>query len=120
MMQIFEKIRKRRNLSGLLLVLYVSCMVVAYTHQHESCGQRTVVCTDCANHVQHHSHLSDLVGMHDTCVLCQTLVMPVILLPFLSFVCLQRMQTPFTADYLPQHSKSYLANQSLRGPPVAC
>ena len=118
-MQISNNIRKRRIISGLLLVLYVMCMTVAYTHHHEHGGQAEVVCADCANHVQHHSHLSDTGHMHDTCVLCQTLVMPLLVTPFVPFLCWKGQHSVLLTDIRPCLPTCCMASQSLRGPPEA-
>lgn len=75
----------RRIISRLLLVLYVFSLVMAFTHHHDVAEPGTTVCVDCKNHVQHHSHIGAAENLHDNCLLCQFLTVPLLLVPLFSF-----------------------------------
>jgi hypothetical protein len=75
----------RRIISRLLLVLYVCSLVMAFTHHHDVAEPGTTVCVDCKNHVQHHSHIGAAENLHDNCLLCQFLTVPLLLVPLFSF-----------------------------------
>lgn len=110
-------IRRRRIISALLLTLYLSCLVVTITHRHDEAASSRLVCADCENHVQHHSHLGALDNGHDACLLCQALSMPVLSVPFAAFFFRNNyFYLPFF-DEVKWLTVCCVACQPQRGPP---
>ena len=117
-MQTYKHIRKRRIISTLLLVLYVLCLTVTITHRHEYAGHHHTVCADCENHVQHHGHIGTLEKVHDDCVLCQTLTMPVVFVPLTAILFRQTHLASSHCVYISRLASPFSTSQPLRGPPM--
>ena len=116
-MQDYKHIQKRRIISALLLTLYVVCQTITITHWHEYAEHTHIVCVDCQNHVQHHGHIGALEKVHDDCVLCQTLTMPVLFVPFFVFFFRHYRQSLLLPQVESRLAVSYATSQPLRGPP---
>lgn len=117
-MKDYKQIQKRRIVSALLLALYVACLTVTFAHRHEYAEQTDVACVDCANHVQNHGHIGGIDKVHDDCVLCQTLSVPVLFVPFSVFLFRRNSLFLHLSQAEPKLTVSYVSSRPLRGPPT--
>lgn len=64
----------RRSLTAwTLLSVFVPMLLLSSLHVHADCSAEVAVCSECADHVTHHSHLSSGSSVLHDCVLCQFL-----------------------------------------------
>ena len=116
-MQKYKQIIKRRIISGLLLALYVACLSITFTHRHGSTEHSDVACIDCLNHVQNHGHIGGIDKVHDDCVLCQILTMPVLFVPFSAILFGLNSLFLHFPQAESQLTFSDVTSRPLRGPP---